>query len=524
MTTIRTLAPVVVAMSFWACGGNSEKEKDEDGPSGGSGSGAGGDQGARGGASGAEGGTSVGGQGGANGGGTAGKGGSGATGGSGAIGGVSGAGGGGPCQGLECDKPTCTMGSCTQMPCPTGTTTTVSGTVWDPAGKTPIYNAVVFVPSGPLPPLASGASCSRCEQSSLEPVSSALSGPNGRFVVPDMPVGTDIPLVIQVGKWRRQITIPNVPACVDTALTDVEQTSLPSNKSEGDIPLIAITTGGADSMECLPRRMGIDDPEFTTETGTGRIHLYAGTDTNVDNVSTKELDGGQTLPHADALWSSADSLSRYDIVIFSCEGDSTENARPLSARQAIFDYTAMGGRLLASHWHHRWISLGPDPFPDVATFFDRDNPPTPATATINMDFPKGQALAEWLTNVGASTVHGEMTVLEPRHNVDAVNPMYATEWMRVDNSAMTDMPAIQTLSFNTPPAADESMKCGRVVYTDLHVSNATDMGSAGDDPGMPFPGHCAVRDLTAQEKAIAFMLFDLSACIQDDALPPLPPL
>jgi hypothetical protein len=416
------------------------------------------------------------------------------------------------------------MGDCTQMPCPDGMSTTVSGTVYDPAGRVPLYNAIVYVPNGPVPPIDSGASCSRCDGSSFAAVSAALTGSNGRFVVPDMPVGTDIPLVIQVGKWRRQIAIPNVPRCVDTALTDVEQTSLPSNKSEGYIPLIAITTGGADSMECLPRRMGIEDSEFTTDAGTGRIHLYAGTDTNVDNVATKVFDNGAAFPQADALWSSASSLSQYDIVIFSCEGDSTENTRPLSARPAVFDYTTIGGRLLASHWHHRWISSGPDPFPDVATFVDRDNPPNPTTATINVGFPKGQALAEWLTNVGASTVRGEMTVIEPRHNVDAVNPMYATEWMRVTNIAPTDMPAIQTLSFNTPLTVDENQKCGRVVYTDLHVSNASDMGTAGDNPGMPFPGHCAVRELTAQEKAIAFMLFDLSACIQDDALPPLPPL
>jgi hypothetical protein len=460
------------------------------------------------------------------------------SGGSGAViiqGGASGSASGGtaptgPCTGLRCDQTTCTEGNCTQMPCETGTSTTISGTVYAPNGTLPLYNVIVYVPNGEVMAFAEGASCDRCGQNILNPVTSTLTDTAGHFVLPNAPVGENIPLVIQIGKWRRQVTVSNVPRCVDTALTDHEQTSLPSNKTEGDIPRIAITTGGADSMECLPLRMGIEASEFTTNAGDGRIHLFGGTDSgtgDMASIATKALDSGEVLPHADTLWSTSAALGVYDITILSCEGDSNENMRPDGARQALFDYSTIGGRVFASHWHHRWISEGPNPFPDTGTWNDLDNPANPSTATINQSFPKGMALAQWLVTVGASTTAGSMQVLEARNNVQAVNAMYATEWMTVPGTSggrgMGSGTAVEYLSFNTPLTLPETERCGRVVYSDLHVSNASDMGTPGDNPGMPFPSHCAVRDLTPQEKAVVFMLFDLSSCVQDETMPPEPP-
>ena len=183
-----------------------------------------------------------------------------------------------PCVNLECQQTSCTLGDCKQKACAAGTKTTVSGTVYDPAGKVPIYNVIVYVPNADVPALTPGAQCDKCAASAINPVAATITDTHGHFVLEDVPVGANIPLVLQVGKWRRQLKLPSVAACSDTALTDKEITRLPRNKSEGDIPLIAISVGGADSMECLPLRMGLDPAEFTTEAGTGRIHLYAGHD------------------------------------------------------------------------------------------------------------------------------------------------------------------------------------------------------------------------------------------------------
>ena len=69
-----------------------------------------------------------------------------------------------PCTGLRCQQTTCAAGACTVPACAGGARTTVTGTVFDPAGRVPLYNVTVFVPNGPLLGLSEGAACD-CETS-----------------------------------------------------------------------------------------------------------------------------------------------------------------------------------------------------------------------------------------------------------------------------------------------------------------------------------------------------------------------
>src|SRR5450755_1416444 len=142
--------------------------------------------------------------------------------------------------------------------CPPGMKTTVSGTVWDPAGKVQLYNAVVYVPEeDATPTFVDQVACERCKDP-VPAVAYALSGPDGSFTLDqDVPNTDHIKLAVQLGKWFRQVTVPISP-CHANTLTDRNQTRLPKNKADGDlshIPKIALSTGHSDALECLLRKI-----------------------------------------------------------------------------------------------------------------------------------------------------------------------------------------------------------------------------------------------------------------------------
>jgi hypothetical protein len=56
------------------------------------------------------------------------------------------------------------------------------------------------------------------------------------------------------------------------------------------------------------------------------------------------------------------------------------------------------------------------------------------------------------------------------------------------------------------------------VFSNLHVG-AGSQGGLTDSPQAPFPDGCQTMDLSAQQKALEFMLFDLSSCVQKDDAP-----
>ena len=103
---------------------------------------------------------------------------------------------------------------------------------------------------------------------------------------------------------------------------------------------------------------------------------------------------------------------------------------------------------------------------------------------------------------------GNVVINGVKHTVDTVNAP-SQRWIYSANPTLT-----QYFSFITPvdPGAGA---CGKVVFTDIHVSSGT--GGANNDrssPSKPFPTGCVTTDLTPQEKVLEFMIFDLSSCVE----------
>jgi hypothetical protein len=403
---------------------------------------------------------------------------------------------GGPCTGLQCQIHSCSGGG----------STTISGTIYDPAGKNPLYGVVAYVPNTTPAPLTSGTSCYSCDALYTgSPIAAAISDVSGKFTITKAPDGKAIPLVIQVGKWRRQFTIPSVAMCTDTAVPMM--LTLPKDSTEGDIPNIAISTGGADTLECLLARVGVSTSEYVSGgAGSGHLHIFQG------------AGGPNTNPPAPSspqgLWGSDADIMKYDIVILSCEGAETTAMN----QQVLMDYTNSCGRVFASHFHYAWYNTGPFAAYNLATWKTGSNQIGQSlNANVITTFPMGQIFHDWLQGVGALT-NNELTIYQPRHNanVSAANT-HSTLWLEADQNSQSPG-AAQDFTFDTPlGAVDAGLQQGRTVYSDMHVGAVPpgvqqDYGS-GPMGGGTTPDGCVMRDLTAQEKALEFILFNLSSCV-----------
>jgi hypothetical protein len=445
----------------------------------------------------------------------------------------------GPCSNLQCqlDK----AGECT------GSGTTISGQVFDPAAKNPLYNVLLYVPNTALGPIPTGASCDRCDSPiSGTPVAAALSGADGKFKIMNAPSGTNIPLVIQIGKWRRKIILPTVTKCQDNAFNDPNTVRLPRSMSDrgagdtaGDVhmPQIALSTGHSDAFDCLLRKIGIADTEFTPDSSSGRVHMYVGgAGKSGDQGSAMLASGTKFADSYGTLFPNYGKMTSYDMIVLQCEGEQLANEK-MPFLGNMKKYADHGGRVFSDHLHSAWIRTGLPPWPATADWIGVGTDlPNPVMASVDTSFPKGMALSQWLVNTGASTTVGQISLKQGQHSVAAVNAPAARRWIwvpqNVNDSAKRE--STQYLTFNTPVESSAANQCGRVVFTDIHVANVvTDANNnvipAMSDlshPDIAFPNGCkASLDMTPQEKALEFMFFDLSSCVQvETGTPELPPI
>jgi len=446
-----------------------------------------------------------------------------------------------------CGVPSSCTGLCLQqVSCPPAdggapVTTTVSGVVYAPNGTDFLPNVLVYVPNGAagaptwgVTPFTPGVQCEQCSAGvSGSPLVTTTTDTFGRFTLSNVPVGANIPLVIQTGRWRRQTVIPSVASCVNTPLPTCTAasaasgaclTSLPQTHVQGDIPYMAFVTGSVDALECVMLKIGVAQSEFVLPpatfpppAGSGRINLYVGDATG--NKGGANLGG--TTPSETTLVNTAANLQAYDMILFPCQG--TEDSAAVTAAQQtnLITYAGLGGRVFATHFSYVWL-FNDAPFSGTAAF-DVNQAPDPADQTgyINMTFPRGLELAQWLLNIGAASTLGQIPITTLRHDVNSVTPP-SQLWMEIGDPGIGgasvndagyvvgDAGVPMHYTFNTPVGVPAAQQCGRVLFDDFHVENV------GNSHGQLFPAECPGGAMSAQEKLLEFMIFDLGSCVAPD--------
>ncbi len=400
------------------------------------------------------------------------------------------------CKGLQCQ----------QKKCAPGKTTSVTGTIYAPNGTLPLYNVIAYVPNAPLLPFPSGLLCDKCGTvASGEPVVTALSDYKGQFRMLNVPVGTNIPLVVQLGKWRRKVVIPEVKECVDNPLTDKNLTRLPKNQTEGDMPRIAVTTGSCDQLSCMLPKVGIDSVEFGTKGSTKAVHFY----------SAGSANGPTGMTDASSFWNNLDELKKYDVVVFSCECEEAPTTKDATAYKAVTDYLALGGRVFTTDFQYTWYKYSPDPALKAAGTITGGAPPGGNPVTLDTSFPKGKALADWLKFVDPAVTYGAVPCDFVFDNYVGFDKAKTQSWGGSPGFFSGGAVHPRFMTTNTPVGKPAESQCGKAVHLDAHINNTDKVDST-------YPKGC-VSKIKAGEEAFAFFFFDLSSCIQKEDAPPAPP-
>jgi hypothetical protein len=189
-------------------------------------------------------------------------------------------------------------------------------------------------------------------------------------------------------------------------------------------------------------------------------------------------------------------MSKYDVVVNSCEGDVHNENK--TAPDLLRQYADLGGRVLGSHYHYTWTKTLIPAWQGTATWTP-GNGSTPDI--VDQSHPGGQALAQWLVAVGASTVLGQIPLGAKTPNASTV-AAGTKSWIKSSGTPATT----HYLSFNTPVGVLPENQCGKVVYAGMHVSGM------GVNVGPNFPNQCTAG-FSPDEKTFAFLLFDLTTCV-----------
>ena len=292
-----------------------------------------------------------------------------------------------------------------------------------------------------------------------DPPAGTYTGVDGTFTLHNVPVGKGITVVIQLGRWRRVFTVDVNNPCATNTISD-KTLLMPSTQSQGNIPLMAMVTGNADSLECVLRKMGIDGSEFTDPVNGGRVQFFLGTGNAGQSIDP-------ATPTQAALFANDANnkpvINGYDMAILACQGSAY--AETGGDQTTLRNYADSGGRVFSTHYSYTWLYQNDanvaaaagtaDNWQEVAKWHvdENDRANTAVGIIDKMSNPKGNAFQGWLEAVGASTPgSGTTGVVVIRHDTDLISavPGQTQQWLyRQGDNARTCTRTGNTCAGNT---------------------------------------------------------------------------
>ncbi len=390
-----------------------------------------------------------------------------------------------------------------------GSPTTLTGKVFDPAGQNPLANVVVFIPSNAtqLPAISPGAPTCGSDVSVGDFVTFAITDSTGSFVLTGVPVGSRVPVTVQTGKWRRTVEMP-IKACATTPVPD-GNLRLPGRRADGDMPQMALLTGGGDNLACFLVSLGIDPSEFTAPQGGGRVAVYRG----VGGADLSNGMPGDCTGSLCPLWSTTATLDAYDVVLLGCEGGENLQTKPASAVQAMHDWLTGGGKLFGVHYQNTWFANGPPDFQGVASWVNEPEAGATGPFQIDLTSPQGRLFRQWVTTEGIFDGGGlPLVAQDVATSVSGVNGRTAVQWIYdestaqiVDGSTFAGNVKAFTVGLPTIPgdggeSAPQPGTCGKAVLSDIHPG--------GTALQSPIPSTCVGLVQTPGEKVLEYLFFD----------------
>lgn len=342
--------------------------------------------------------------------------------------------------------------------------TTLRGVTYAPNGTLPLAGVLVYETDVVPAPIPEHVYCDSCRV--LPEGTFTVSGPDGSFELKGH-AGARY-LVTEKGQFRRVRRIEVGPdgteQTVDATTTTLPGRTAAGSNGEGDtIPRIALMdelSGDKDAIHLVLRALGIQEWE------------------NFQSDRSKVT---------------AENLQNFHIALFPCD-DRAQNAPKSAQIQAVRGFVQAGGKAYASDWSHAYVDEA------FKEFFKYPN--RVWGADVGAQSPTGRfdddGLKAWLSAVSpgedpnATQLHGvwsTYTGMKDATVPDATGANHTVSPYKF--ASITDNSGLYS---SREAATSMEFGCGRALLSTFHV-------------------HGGTGNLLMQEKALLYMLLDVSTCI-----------